>query len=180
MKSRYSILSMACLLTCPMLMADRAALAEGLPAAPVEEVREIRRVLIAGPGDSAGAEREMQVRMIGSPPGLAFSGAGGELRLAAMNADLGRYFGTEEGVLLLETPETGTQPGLLAGDVIVEIGGRRPETPDHALRIIHSYQPGERIELKVVREGTSQVVGYARTEGEAMRWLGIPAPHAPR
>ena len=37
------------------------------------------------------------------------------------------------------------------GDVIVDIDGRIPSSPSHALRILSSYQPGEKLELNILR-----------------------------
>ena len=37
------------------------------------------------------------------------------------------------------------------GDVIVDIDGRTPSSASHALRILGSYQPGEKLKLNVLR-----------------------------
>jgi hypothetical protein len=37
------------------------------------------------------------------------------------------------------------------GDVIVDIDGRVPSSPSHALRILSSYQPGEKLKLNILR-----------------------------
>ena len=41
---------------------------------------------------------------------------------------------------------------LQDGDVILSIDGRVPENGSHATRILHSYQPGEKIHLKIMRQ----------------------------
>jgi S1-C subfamily serine protease len=38
------------------------------------------------------------------------------------------------------------------GDVILAIDGRQPTSGSHATRILGSYQPGERITLRIVRQ----------------------------
>jgi predicted metalloprotease with PDZ domain len=42
--------------------------------------------------------------------------------------------------------------GLEEGDVVLTIGGRTPDSPRHAFRILGSYQPGEKVKLEVLRQ----------------------------
>ena len=74
-----------------------------------------------------------------------------DAELATVTPGLGRYFGTDRGVLVLRVPpDAGV--GLEEGDVILEIGGRAPESGSHALRILRSYQPGEKVTLRIMRD----------------------------
>jgi predicted metalloprotease with PDZ domain len=74
-----------------------------------------------------------------------------DAELASVTPGLGRYFGTDKGVLVLRVPpDAGV--GLEEGDVILEIGGRAPESGSHALRILRSYQPGEKVTLRIMRD----------------------------
>jgi hypothetical protein len=41
--------------------------------------------------------------------------------------------------------------GVRGGDVILDIDGRVPTSASHALRILGSYQPGEKLKLSVLR-----------------------------
>ena len=68
-----------------------------------------------------------------------------------MTPELGRYFGTDEGLLLVRAPEDESL-GLIDGDVILEIGGRKPSSPEHAMRILGSFEPGEELELTIMRQ----------------------------
>ena len=70
---------------------------------------------------------------------------------------LGRYFGTDKGVLVARAPSDGSL-GLQDGDVIVAIGGREPQNGPHAMRILRSYQPGESVEIRVLRDRKSQTL----------------------
>ncbi|PYP62945.1 MAG: hypothetical protein DMD37_08020 [Gemmatimonadetes bacterium] len=72
------------------------------------------------------------------------------LQLVNLNADLGEYFGTREGVLVIRAPGDSSLP-LKAGDVILTIGGRKATTPEHAMRILHSYDAGEAVAIDVMR-----------------------------
>jgi S1-C subfamily serine protease len=73
------------------------------------------------------------------------------MELAKLTPALGWYFGTDKGVLVLRA--SGNDAFRLKdGDVIVSIDGREPQSGAHATRILRSYQPGERITLKIVRQ----------------------------
>jgi S1-C subfamily serine protease len=74
----------------------------------------------------------------------------GSAELVALTPKLGQYFGTETGLLVVHAPED-TRLKLEDGDVIVDIDGRKPSSPSHALRILTSYQEGERVKLNILR-----------------------------
>jgi predicted metalloprotease with PDZ domain len=80
-----------------------------------------------------------------------FGGDFADMELAALTPSLGRYFGTNEGVLVVRAPkEDGLK--LEDGDVILSIDGRKPTSGSHATRILRSYQPGETVDIKVMRQ----------------------------
>jgi C-terminal processing protease CtpA/Prc len=74
-----------------------------------------------------------------------------DLELVALNPELGEYFGTTEGILVVSTPKE-TPLTLRAGDVILKIGDRTPASPEQAIRILRSYEPGESVSLQVMRK----------------------------
>ena len=74
-----------------------------------------------------------------------------DLDLVALTPALGAYFGTDKGLLVVRAPEDATL-GLADGDVILEIGGREPQTPEHAVRILASFEPGETLHLTIMRK----------------------------
>lgn len=74
-----------------------------------------------------------------------------DMELTPLTPDLGRYFGTEEGLLVVRAP-SGGELQLKDGDVIQSIDGRQPETISHAMRILASYEPGEKIRLEIMRD----------------------------
>ncbi len=73
-----------------------------------------------------------------------------DMELARLTPALGRYFGTAKGVLVVRAPPHGAL-GLQDGDVILSIGGRMPVDSAHVIRILASYDPGEKITLEVLR-----------------------------
>jgi membrane-associated protease RseP (regulator of RpoE activity) len=72
------------------------------------------------------------------------------LELVTLNADLGDYFGTKDGILVVKAPSDSTLP-LKSGDVILSIGGRQPTSPAHAMRILRSYESGETVSIDIMR-----------------------------
>ena len=86
-------------------------------------------------------------------PHFAFmraDGVFGSAELAPMTPKLGQYFGTDTGLLVIRAPED-ARLKLEEGDVIMDIDGRTPKSASHALRILGSYQPGEKLKLNVLR-----------------------------
>ncbi len=73
------------------------------------------------------------------------------MELATLTPQLGRYFGTDKGVLVVRAPPDGALK-LEDGDVILAIDGREPKSGSHATRILGSYQPGEKVTLRIVRQ----------------------------
>jgi hypothetical protein len=82
---------------------------------------------------------------------FAFGSPWGGIEMVKLNADLGDYFGTREGVLVVRAPEDSTL-ALKGGDVIISIGGRKPTSPEQAMRILRSYDAGESVTLDVLRK----------------------------
>ena len=76
----------------------------------------------------------------------------GDMELVELTPALGEYFETEEGVLVVRAPSDAAL-GLEDGDVILDIAGRKPVDARHVVRILRSYEPGERLVLNVMRKG---------------------------
>lgn len=74
----------------------------------------------------------------------------GTMELITLTPGLGRYFGTDRGVLVARAP-TRDVLQLQDGDVILTIGGRVPTSSSQAIRILTSYDPGEKIKLVILR-----------------------------
>jgi C-terminal processing protease CtpA/Prc len=88
-----------------------------------------------------------------------FGGRWNELELVALTEELGSYFGTSEGLLVVRAPDDDTI-GLEDGDVILEIGGRTPTSPEHATRILMSFESGETLTLEIMRRQRRETVEY--------------------
>jgi hypothetical protein len=79
------------------------------------------------------------------------------LELAPLNSDLGRYFGTDEGVLVISAPKDSAL-GLRGGDVVLAVDKRAPSSPSHLLRILRSYETGETFKLDIMRNRKRETV----------------------
>jgi PDZ domain-containing secreted protein len=80
---------------------------------------------------------------------------------------LGRYFGTEKGVLVVRAPKDFK---LEDGDVILAIDGREPSSGSHATRILSSYQSGEKITIKLMRQ--QKTLNVETTLPDRMSFMG--------
>jgi len=89
--------------------------------------------------------RDMKVKVVTEPGGWF------DLELASIDADLGEYFGTSDGVLVVRVPKDDVLK-LKTGDVIVSIGDRAVSKPSQALRILRSYEPGEKATIQLIRK----------------------------
>jgi S1-C subfamily serine protease len=90
---------------------------------------------------------------IGDPgyPSFCFGDSWCDIELVSVTPELGDYFGTKEGVLVVKAPGDSSLP-LKSGDVILAIGGRRPTSPSHAMRILRSYEAGESVTIEILRK----------------------------
>ena len=101
----------------------------------------------------------------------------GDMELVELNEGLGRYFGTDTGLLVINAPEADAFK-LQDGDVIQSIDGREPTSVGHALRILASYQAGEQLELKIMRDKRRQTLSIEMPDGRTSR-AAPPPPLAP-
>jgi S1-C subfamily serine protease len=88
---------------------------------------------------------------------FSFGGPLMDLELAPLNSDLGQYFGTTEGVLVIDVPKESTL-GLKGGDVILSVDGRKASGPSSLLRILRSYEPGDSFKLEIMRNKSRTTV----------------------
>ncbi|MGE5092086.1 MAG: PDZ domain-containing protein [Bacillota bacterium] len=81
----------------------------------------------------------------------------GDLELAPLNEDLGSYFGTTDGVLVISVPKD-SKLNLKSGDVILSVDGRKPSSPPHLMRILRSYDNGESFRIELMRSHHRETV----------------------
>lgn len=95
------------------------------------------------------------------------------LNLVTLDADLGSYFGTQEGVLVVKAPGDSALP-LKSGDVILAIDGRKPTSPEHAIRILRSYEGGEAVKLDIMRQKRRTTATWTVPEGRGGMRMRAP------
>lgn len=99
-----------------------------------------------------------------------------DLELASINAGLGKYFGAEKGVLVLD--QNNSYPGIQTGDVLIEIDGKPIEQARDAWRAMNSFEEGEKFEVVLLRERARRSVAVTAPKQDLMKWM-LPAPPAP-
>lgn len=99
----------------------------------------------------------------------------GDMELVELNAGLGKYFGTDKGLLVVNAPESKALQ-LEDGDVIQKIDGREPTSVRHALRILGSYQSGETLKLEIMRDKKRRTLEVEMPEGMSSSLLPEIAP----
>ena len=160
---------------------DGKRLSASLSATPaMPPIAMLMRERLAMPGGMEGM----------MPPGvmdmLGFGHAFGALELAPITPKLGQYFGTDKGLLVIRAPAE-AEWKLEDGDVLLAIDGRVPESPGHALRILGSYQPDEKVKLDILRNRKRMTVEAVLPKqdelfgphGRPLQPRTAPAPAAP-
>jgi C-terminal processing protease CtpA/Prc len=108
-----------------------------------------------------------------------FGNSWGDMELVELNEGLGRYFGTDTGLLVVNAPNSDAFK-LQDGDVIMSIDDREPTSVGHAMRILSSYQPGESLELRIIRDKRRETLSIEMPD-DRTSFVAPPAPPvAPR
>lgn len=96
------------------------------------------------------------------------------LNLAAVGPQLGRYFGTDRGVLVLSAGDE--LAGLQPGDVVQKIDGKPVETPREAMALLRSQPADSRVRVDYLRDRKPATAQITVPEAVPFR---IPLPPAP-
>lgn len=104
-----------------------------------------------------GMQWEMRSGSPGATAVFVGGGALGNLELAPLNPDLGSYFGTTEGILVIRAPASSSL-GLKGGDVVLTVDGRKPSSPSSLMRILRSYDQNESFKLEILRQKKPETI----------------------
>ena len=96
------------------------------------------------------------------------------LNLAGVDARLGRYFGTDRGVLVLSAGQA--LPGLQPGDVLRKVDGKPVATPREAMAALEARPAGSSVEVEYLRD---RKPATARMDVPKAMPLRFPAPPPP-
>ncbi len=147
----------------------------------VDQIREGLERGLAEAGRGLG-EAEKRIRIIGPmlEEGLRFDAWRWQgLRLAPLDADLGRYFGSQQGALVLKA-EGEVLSELRSGDVIVSVDGDGVDEPRAAMRKLAAAEPGQSLRLGVLRDRRRIELSLTAPEQpDLLRWFTPPEPPAP-
>jgi len=153
---------------------------------PVRDAGDVTRaVRRATPGDTLqfevvrdGKQQTIQVEVEARPPRESFPGVVTiypfrrpwlGVHLQELNPDLGEYFNTREGVLITEVEENSPaeKAGLKAGDVILEIEGKKVKDAEDLHDRIADFKRGDTVKITILRKG--QRMDVTATLGRAPR-----------
>lgn len=108
---------------------------------------------------------------------FTFSGGRIGVKVEDLTEQLGDYFGVKdgEGALITEVDEKGpaSKAGLKAGDVVVEVDGKKIEDTGNLIDVISGKEKGDKVEIKVLRNRNSQsfIVEVEEREGLSSVYL---------
>jgi S1-C subfamily serine protease len=80
-----------------------------------------------------------------------------DVELVEVNRELGQYFGTDHGLLVVRASEA-PDLKLKGGDVILRIGNEEPRTALDAVRVLRRSEAGKPLSLKILRHKKPQTV----------------------
>lgn len=87
----------------------------------------------------------------------AMRGPLASLEMAPLNSGLGSYFGATDGVLIINAGEK-QELGLLPGDVVTAVDGRKVTNPGQLMRILRTYDTGEEFKLQIMRQKKADTI----------------------
>ena len=101
------------------------------------------------------------------------------INLAELNPDLGRYFGTDHGVLVLST-DGDALAGVKSGDVIQQVAGSTVRRPEDALRHLRDQPTKSDVAIQVLRERKPVTLNVRMPDNKSLfEMLPPPRPPAP-
>jgi predicted metalloprotease with PDZ domain len=91
------------------------------------------------------------------------------VRIEDLNSDLGRYFGTDEGVLVMGVNEDSAaeDAGMKAGDVIVSVDGEDVESTGDLHEVLSEFEAGDTVTIGYMRDKKKGDVEVELGEGSA-------------
>lgn len=95
------------------------------------------------------------------------------LKLAEIDPDLGEYFKTDRGVLVLKA-KADNKLQLESGDVILQVGATEVDSPADFMRALREFEPGEELQIDIKRKRKSRTLTLVMPERQTRYFV----PHA--
>ena len=101
------------------------------------------------------------------------SGAQLGVNIHALDDELGPYFGTETGVLVLSVQEDSTaeEAGMQAGDVILAIGDDEVTDTVGLHEVLNDFEPGDEVAVRIMREKSEQTINVELGESPGLHFV---------
>jgi hypothetical protein len=96
------------------------------------------------------------------------------LNLVSLNPELGGYFGTDKGVLVISAGDS--LKGIKPGDVLLDVAGQKVERPEDALRLLREQPAGSEVKVQVLRQRKPLTLSMQRPE---FKGIFVPPPPPP-
>lgn len=112
-----------------------------------------------------------------APRGLRRLAFGGGAQLGvnvhALDANLGRYFGAEEGVLVLGVREdtAAEEAGIQEGDVILSVDGDAVGTTGDLHEVLADFEPGDEVAVRLLRDKKEQTLAVELGESQVNHFV---------
>jgi hypothetical protein len=99
------------------------------------------------------------------------------LNLSSIDAGLGRYFGTDKGVLVLSSGAD--LKGLQSGDVVLRVAGTVVDSPRDVMRALRDKDAGSQLQMDVLRDRRPASVTVIVPESRPLPFMEPPPPPPP-